>query len=273
MSAKTDEFERRIASCISCGEALPATLPTWMASIGVIPGAIVNRVTRMGASGGKTDIFIEFEQGNPIKISAKLACADYFGNWYSHNRIISEFGEPTFYKLTASCTRWANQWLYSNQASFFIGVSISFGKRSGNTCEEFTSVFDFNDIKTIVAGNGSGNESANCLLISDDVPSSLYDLIQQLRPIDQQTIMSLSHNFKVIYRPINTQTEGTNRGKCTFTQFSPKRRADVLTRISTLNQLQELGAFIEVQPNSLNHNRLAEYLRTEYNLDIAIRRP
>jgi len=85
--------------------------------------------------------------------------------------------------------------------------------------------------------------------------------------------MSLSHNFKVIYRPINTQTEGTNRGKCTFTQFSPKRRADVLTRISTLNQLQELGAFIEVQSNSLNHNRLAEYLRTEYNLDIAIRRP
>lgn len=271
MSARTDEFEHRIASCISCGEALPATLPSWMTSIGVIPGAIVNSVAIMGASGGKTDILIEFEQGQPIKISAKLACADYFGNWYSHGRIINEFGESTFYKLTASCTRWANRWLYSSQASFFIGVSVSFGKRSGNTCEEFTSVFDFNDIKTIVAGNGSGNESANCLLISDDVPSSLHGLIQKLSPIDQQTIMSLSHNFKVIYRPVNTQTEGSNRSKCTFTQFLPKRRADVLTRISTLNQLQELGAFIEVEPDSLNHNRLAGDLRTKYNLDIVIR--
>lgn len=272
MSEKTDKFEDDIVSQINTGDKLPLKIPKWLTDIGVISGATVREAKRLGSLGEKTDILITFETGAPIKISAKLSSADYFGNWYSHKRIISEFGIDAFYKLTQHCTKWANSWVKQPSASFFIGVSVCFGKRTGQTGEEFTSVFSYEDIKKIVAGDGSGDGVANCLLVSDDVPNSLVDLISKIRPIDQHTLMDISSNFKVIYRPINTQTERSNRGKCIYAQYIPNQKLPELTSVLNIQQIRELGQFCEVEPNSLNHNNLAKLLKSQFNIDIPLKK-
>ena len=273
MSAKTDQFEHDIAASIrhslsSYDFHLPSSIPFWMEEIGVRPNARVLSVERIGGSGSKTDILIRLEDSEPIKISAKLSSADYFGNWYSHTRVIEEFGRDAFDRLVEDCTGWANWWKHHPAASLFVGVSICFGKRSGNTSREFTDVFSYQDIVTIVAGYGYGDDVANCLYVSSDVPRNIDDLFRNLKPINEQTILGLSSNFKIAYRPINPMTEGTNRGKCIYTQFRPYRRLPHRTRITQLSELMQLGEFIEVDANSINHNRLLNQLEEDYNIFI-----
>ncbi|CCN71818.1 hypothetical protein [Vibrio nigripulchritudo] len=271
MSKKTDKFERDVASSVTVGESLPNEIPKWMLDIGIKPGAKVTSVDAQGAQGGKTDILIKLSEGSPIKISAKMSSADYFGNWYSHSRILRDFGVRAFENLTKDCTKWANEWVKSPTASFFVGVSICFGKRSGKTAREFTEVFDYKDIVKIVAGTGQGNSVANCLLVSNKVPNNLIDLITKLKPINNEVIQTLSRNFKVVYRPINPKTEGSNRSKCTYTQFRPKRRLNKMTQVDTLDELVKLGRFEVIQPNGLNHNRLIENLKA-FNINIPKKR-
>lgn len=267
MSKKTDKFEKDVAASVNIGDTLPNDIPAWMREIGVKPGAKVTSVQAQGAIGGKTDILIKLSDGSPIKISAKMSSAHYFGNWYSHNRILQDFGVRAFNNLTKDCTQWAKQWAKSPSASFFVGVSICFGKRSGKTAREFTQVFDYQDIVKIVAGTGKGNSVANCLLVSNKVPRDLLDLIQKLQPISNEIIQTISRNFKVVYRPINPKTERSNRGKCTYTQFRPTKRLGKMTKVETLKDLTKLGTFELVAPNGLNHNRLIQNLRT-FNIDI-----
>ncbi len=268
MSAKTDQFERDIVESIKGIEEIPFDIPQWMVDVGIRPGARIIDVEWVGSSGSKTDVLIRLEDSEPIKISAKLSSADYFGNWYSHGRVIEEFGEDAFYRLVSDCTKWSNWWKTNPSASLFVGVSICFGKRSGNTAREFTDVFTYDDIVKIVAGFGSGDHTANCLYVSSKVPRSIDDLFSKLEPIDEDTIVQLSSNFKIAYRPINPMTEGTNRGKAIYTQFRPYQRLSEMTTITELSQLIQLGEYIEVEPNSLNHNRLLNELESDYNIYI-----
>lgn len=267
MSKKTDQFERRIVSSIT-EDCLPSSIPKWMENIGIRPGARILGADCVGSSGSKTDVLIRLEDSEPIKISAKLSSADYFGNWYSHSRVIDEFGEEAFNRLVTDCTDWANQWKHDPAASIFVGVSICFGRRSGNTAREFTDVFRNEDIVKIVAGVGTGNHIANCLYVSSNVPRNIQDLLENLKPIDERTIDQLSSNFKIAYRPINPMTEGSNRGKCIYTQFKPYGRLEEMSKVTNLSELVKLGEYIPVEANSLNHNRLLNELERDYNISI-----
>ena len=270
MSEKTDKFEQDIVRMINNSNItnLPSHLPNWMINEGIVPGAKILKASHIGSSGSKTDVIIQLENSEDIKISAKLSSADYFGNWYSHTRLINEFGDQAFNKLVVSCTNWANEWKHNPAASIFVGVSICFGKRSGNTACEFTDVFDYDDIVKIVAGVGSGDHIANSLYVSSRVPANLNQLLENLAPINEQTILELSSNFKIAFRPINPMTEGTNRGKCIYTQFKPHVKLELPTTVNRLSDLNSLGSYVPVEANSLNHNRLLNELENYWNLII-----
>jgi hypothetical protein len=268
MSKKTDQFEHDLVSSVQNSLSLPNNLPDWLISLGVQPGDEIIEVKRVGSSGSKTDVLIRLQNSPSIKISAKLSSADYFGNWYSHNRVIEEFGEEAFERLVQDCTIWANQWKSNPSASLFAGVSICFGKRSGDTAREFEDVFSYDDIVKIVAGYGEDDLNANCLYVSSKIPTDISDLIRNLKPIDEKVIEELSKNFKVAYRPINPMKEGTNRGKCIYTQFRPFKRLSSKTIVTDLSHLSKLGEFVQVEANSLNHNRLLNILERDYNIYI-----
>lgn len=273
VSIETDLFEQNIVaavtnSLVNTNHRLPVQLPDWLIQLGVRPNAIVQSVSSIGSSGSKTDIIIHCQNSEPIKISAKLSNADYFGNWYSHTRILNEFGEDIFNALTTACTDWANHWKHNTGASMFVGVSVCFGRRSGNTAQEFTDIFSYNDIVKIITGVGIGDEIANCLYVSSQPPNDIEDLIVHLLPINPDTLLDISSNFKVAHRPINPLTERSNRGKCIYTQFQPYGRLATPTVINQLTDLNQLGKYVPVEANSLNHNRLLNTLENEYNIII-----
>ena len=273
MVRKFDKFEDDIAASIEIGDRLPKEIPQWMVDLGVIEEATVINVNKLGSIGGKTDIYIGFDKGESLKISAKLSSADYYGNWYSHKRLIEEFGDDIFKKIVIDCTEWSNKWIMHENASFFIGVSICFGKRSGNTGIEFTDIFSVEDIIKIVAGTGGTNDigSANCLLVEEKVPENITDLISKLRPINSQVIRELARNFKVIYRPINPMTEKSNRGKCIYSRFIPLNKHENILEVNSLEELRMLGSFKGVESDSLNHNRHIKDLKDDFNIIIPVK--
>lgn len=267
MSEASDELEFAIKRAVNSGN-IPSQLPQWLRDLGITPGANIISSERIGGDkNNKTDVIINLGNSNPIKISAKLSNADYFGNWYGHIRFIDEFGEEAFRKLSQDITAWANWWLQQATAPF-VGVSICFGRRSGNTAKEFLEIFNFDDIVKIVAGYGYGDHVANCLYISSNHPNNISDVINNLRPISPDTLENISRNFKVAYRPINPITEGTNRGKNVYTMFQPYERLNQLETVTSPRRLAQLGCFVEVQPNRINHNHVLDWLESEYNIYI-----
>lgn len=266
MSEKSDQFEERLVEQIMVGSVLPERLPSWMIELGVQEGARVKSCVRQGASGGKVDVRVDFDKGEPLLISAKLVNADYYGNWYSHTRVIKEFGEEVFNEITVNFTDWANNtWVKSSSASLFVGVSICFGRRTGKTCTDFFSLLGEEGMRKIVQGDGEGK--ANCLLVSDTVPKNIIHLIDELAPIDSNTLLDLGRNFKIIYRPINPMSEKSNRGKCVYTQFKAAKKLSSATIITSLTELMKYGSFFPVTSNSLNHNRVLDSLES-YNIFI-----
>ena len=270
MSTTTDNFERELTSIISnfSGKSLPSNIPSWVQTLGITTTNHIVKAERIGSSGYKTDIVVHFDNNSVLKISAKMSSADYFGNWYSHTRVLEEFGSNIFTKLTRDCTQWANDWINHKNASLFVGVSVCFGKRIGDTSRDFSAVFNSNDIIKIVAGTGKGLETTNCLYSTSDLPNSIEHLFTILKPINASTISALSKDFKIAYRPINPMTEGSNRGKCVYTQFIPHESLLSPTKITTLTELNALGKFEIVSENSLNHNRVLNGLRDNFNIDI-----
>jgi len=75
---------------------------------GIIPSDLIINSNRIGAKSqtNKTDVLIKLKNSPPLKISAKLSNADYFGNWYGHRRFINEFGNDAFTKMTIKVTEW-----------------------------------------------------------------------------------------------------------------------------------------------------------------------
>ena len=269
MSKKSDLLEQNIANLAHNYTNLPLNIPSWMNELGIVPGSQIISSKRIGAENknNKTDILITLKDSVNIKISAKLSSADYFGNWYGHLRFLDEFGEETFYKLTKDATKWANWWITQTDAPF-VGVSICFGRRSGNTARRFLDIFSPQDILSIVKGfESDGNDStANCMYISSKAPSSLEELLDNLVPITLETIEQAVGEFMIAYRPINPITEGTNRGKNVYTQFVPYKKLDNLTEIISPKEIETLGEFKVAEPNRLNHNHILNKLESEYNI-------
>ena len=223
----------------------------------------------------KTDVLVVFDDGKKLKISIKKDNADYYGNWYTHQRIEDEFGKGSLNRLIEETTKWANKWIDQDSSSFFLGVSINFGNRSGNTFMEFNEVFNEADIRSIVQGNDLEQDtSANTLLITNGSINSVDDIVSLLAIFDKELLNSLFGDIKIVFRPINPMTEGSNRGKQTYTKFVPYKRFEQETYISTKDELKEYGCFEPVETEKeykLNHNRLIAQLKEEYNILINVK--
>lgn len=274
MSKASEDLEKAIAKTAKCGSSLPKNIPEWMQKLGVIPEDIITESVKVGnnSSNNKTDVLIKFQISPPLKISAKLSNAGYFGNWYGHERFMSEFGRTVFDKLTAKTTLWANEWANKAKASLFVGVSVSFGERTGDTFIPFLDIFDsLEDLKKIICGVGDGDKVANCLYVSDEHPKSLEEMIERLAPIDLEKIQELSEDIKVVFRPINPFTEASNRGKNVYTKFKPDQPLEEITDIKTIKDLMKFGKFTTVFPNGLNHNHILDTLQADYKIRIPLR--
>nr|DAF63477.1 MAG TPA: hypothetical protein [Siphoviridae sp. ctgmM3] len=271
MSKASDSFENEIVTMVSehIGESLPSTLPDWMLKEGIIPGAKIVSVDGIGSKNkdNKTDVIIKLGEGEPIKISAKLRNADYFGNWYGHKRFIAEFKTAAFERMTKASTIWANEWAKTATAPY-VGVSICFGRRSGKTGQDFLDIFTNEDILTVARGFGSGDHVANCMYISNNSAKTIQSLINNIEEITTESVNAATENFKVAYRPINPITEGTNRGKNVYTRFKPYQKLATKTEICNPKELFKLGEFVEVEPDALNHNHILDDLEANYNIVI-----
>ena len=269
MSKISEQLEQELVSLVEqyIGERLPYILPRWLINEGVLPGAKIIGVDGIGSKSrlNKTDVLISLENSEPIKISAKLANADYFGNWYSHNRFKDEFGLEAFDRMTKASTDFANYWAKTAVAPF-VGVSICFGKRSGRTGQDFTDIFTTEDILTVARGFGNGIATANSMYIANYVPRSIEELIDCLQEISITSVNEATENFKVVHRPINPMTEGTNRGKNVYTRFQPYEALSEPRIITNPKILFSLGKFVQVEPNGLNHNHILNDLEQNYNI-------
>lgn len=240
-----------------------------MVELGIQPNAPILSSKGIGSKNknNKTDILVSLGSSTDLKISAKLSSADYFGNWYGHKRFLEEFGEETFDRLSDAITNWANWWINQPAAFPFVGVSICFGRRSGNTAIPFLDIFSPQDVLSVVRGYGAETDAtANCMYISNTPPSSIEELIHNLRPINQETIADATGEFMIACRPINPMTEGTNRGKNVYTAFKPFQPLGSMTQITTTKQLAELGSFVTVNPTRLNHNHILNCLERDFNI-------
>lgn len=72
----------------------------------------------------------------------------------------------------------------------------------------------------------------------------------------------------IAYRPINPMTEKSNRGKNVYTQFKPVSRLQEPIIIKSIEDLRNLGHFVTVEPDALNHNHILNNLEKEYNIII-----
>ena len=269
MSKVSDLLEQELVTLVEdyIGQRIPYDLPQWLIDEGVRPGAKIVAVDGIGSKSrlNKTDVLIILESSSPIKISAKLANADYFGNWYSHKRFLDEFGFEAFERMTKASTAFANRWAETAIAPF-VGVSICFGKRTGLTGQDFTDIFTSRDILTVARGFGVGDSTANCMYIADYVPRTIEELVDCLQEISIETVNEATENFKVAHRPINPITEGTNRGKNVYTRFQPYKRLPEPTVIREPDILFSLGRFVTVEPDGLNHNHILNDLEERYNI-------
>lgn len=270
MVKKYAQFESDLTRAVNnfSGDSLPMYLPSWMLNNGIVPGSEIESATDIGplSSKNKTDILVKLRNSEPLKISVKMQNADYMGNWYTHSRIIEEFGQKVFDKITTAVTHWSNE--YSHDFDWenkpFVGVSVSFGKRSGKTCIPLKDILSESECNRIVtamgAGIGSGFGVANALYYSDDIPTNISQLINSLEEMNYDNITKFTGDFKLILRPINPMTEGSNRGKNVFSQFVPYNSLETKTKITTMSELNKLGTFEKVEPNQLNHNRVLNRL-------------
>jgi len=130
------------------------------------------------------------------------------------------------------------------------------------------------DIIAIIQGNFSNKKlNANATYISSIIPKNLNELFQYLKPINITEIKksNIFNEMKIIYRPINPQTEKSNRGKCIYTKYIPNHKFKNPTILNTNSTLAKFGKFYPVNSDSLNHNRLIKQLETEYNVIIPIK--
>ncbi|QDZ41360.1 hypothetical protein FRE64_16275 [Euhalothece natronophila Z-M001] len=271
MPTNAETLELAIRDTASIGTQLPQILPNWMVNLGIIPKDTITNAQRIGSKDQtyKTDVIIHFQQSPALKISAKLSNAGYYGNWYGHKRLIKEFGHEIFQSITDQTTKWANQWINNPNANLFVGVSISFGERTGNTFIDFLEVFDgIQELKKVIAGSGEGEGVANSLYISSEIPQSLDDLLNKLKPIDQKILETKAQEIKIVFRPVNPKTEKSNRGKNVYTRFQPTKPLNNKKEIQSIEELRKLGNFVTVEPNSINHNHILDDLRDNYQIII-----
>lgn len=269
MSEASDALEKELESMLlkHVGELIPKNIPDWLENEGITPGSKLIGAKRIGGKNVKTDVIAKLEHGEPIKISAKLSNAHYFGNWYGHTRFVSEFSEESFNKMTIAATKWANDYCKHYKRPF-VGVSINFGKRSGATAQRFSDILTPQDVITIAKGYGGGDETANCLYVSTKAASNISQLINNLVEINEENINELADDLKIVYRTVDPRTEKSNLSKNSYTKFVPYERSKEKIIIENGPDLFKLGKFETVEPDRTNHNSILNELDTKFNIVI-----
>lgn len=223
----------------------------------------------------KTDVLVELKDGIKLKLSLKKGNAHYYGNWYTHQRLLEEFDGNSLNRLSERTTLWANNWIKNPNSSFFIGVSINFGYRTGNTFINFNDVYSREDIRTIVQGFDKNSDlSANLLLNTDTNINNIDDIFKSCHLFTNELLDELFEDIKIIFRPVNPHTEGSNRGKQIYTKYVPNIVFDRPTVLSTKEDLIRFGRYVNIvlpENFKLNHNLHIKYLRKQYNVIINVK--
>jgi len=263
-SKKSDAHEKTIAKAFR-GLSLPNKLPKWMIDYGFVPGAKVVKSRQTGGSGIKPDIIVTFDQGPSLRISAKMSNADFFGNWYPKHKVRSDLGDELVKPLSDATMEFVKK--FKGRGDPFVGVSISFGKRSGQTAKKFTDLFPVGLIKRVVAGGSPDAEvNANSLYATSDVPSTIGALINSLEPISDSVIKKLSKNFNIIFRPVYTGSNRSNMSKPTWVQAVPKEKLSQPTEIKTQEELMRVAQWTATPLDSdISHNKVKALLK-KYNI-------
>lgn len=273
MPKKAEKLEKELEALgkRNIGKSLPASIPDWMIREGILAGTVIESAERKGQKNSKTDVLIKIKDSVPIKISAKLNNADYFGNWYGHRRFLKEFGIDTFESLSQQVTEWANARMKKEGIDLFVGVCISFGGRTGDTGFAFADIFQSEHVLTVAKGTGNDEECANALFVDDTCPEDINGLIMSLQEINITNIENAVKEFKVILRPVNPMTNNTNNSKCIYTRFQPYERLPQMTVVNSMHELRKLGEFVPIDCTvsyKLTTNRLLEILEDCFNIKI-----
>ncbi len=278
MNRKFDVYEHKLANTFDNfkGERIPTDIPKWLKNLDVKPGHKIICAKDIGSKDpkNKTDILVQIEKSAPLKISVKMSNADMFGNWYSHERMLDDFNINVFNKFSKEATKWANHQLFDSndwENKPFVGVSVTFGRRSGQTGIDYKKICSDKDIVTLATGNPldeSDDNVANTLYVSDHLPLTLSEAFNNLQEITASNILNmLGGDFKFILRPINPQSEKSNRAKNIYTKFELDKES-VPTEPVTITKMSELkkyGHFVPVLPHlkrpKLTHNFVLKELR------------
>jgi hypothetical protein len=273
-SPQSEKHEQDIADSFK-GQTLPDKLPKWMSELGIVPGAKVVSSKKIGTGGAKPDVVVEFSVGESLRISAKMSNADYFGNWYTKGRTAQDLSPDLIQPLISATLNFATTYR-PKMMQTYVGISISFGKRSGQTGKKFTDIFDASLIKYIIAGNNPlGKKNANCLYTTSTVPSNIEKVIENLQPVSDSVVKKLSQNFYVVFRPVFTPTNRTNMSKQTWvklqaikplsnptlferqedllkvTEWVPTREDEIITHNGVVNELKKNNIYLHVKGKNL----------------------
>lgn len=286
MVKKSKELEKAVADKINVlsGQSLPDTLPDWMIKEGIKPCAEIIRATDIGDAShdNKTDVLVELKDSIPIKISVKMSTADYWGNWYGHKKFVHSFGVKAFDNLTKATTEWANEVMAGDDwdSKPFVGVSISFGKRSGQTKLKFEKILSKEDMLKVIRGEKNEKHpeaEANALLITSEVSiNTPSDLVDALEELSVDNVYAHTSRFYIIFRPVNPKTSVSDRGKNTYTRFVPYKKLDHMTVVTRMSELRKYGHFETVEPqlgrHKMTHNFVLDDLEKNYNIKL-LRKP
>jgi len=258
-SPASEKHESDIAAAFK-GKSLPESLPKWMILLGIIPGAKVVSTEKVGQGGSKTDVVIKFDKGEPLKISAKMSNADYFGNWYTKAK--EEISAQIVPMIADATLAFALKYTPKMEGTF-VGVSVSFGKRSGQTGKKFSELFDISLIKNVVAGNNpNGARNANCLYTTTTVPKDINKLLANIKPVSDSVVKELSQNFFLIFRPVFTATNKTNMSKQAWAKLRPIKKLKKPTLFKTQKELLRVTEWVATgRDETITHNTVVSELK------------
>jgi len=213
-----------------------------MKNIGVVPGAQIISSKKVGGSGKKPDIVVTFAEGNSLRISAKMSNADFFENWPKKAKIEKLFGKEILERIKSSSLEFAKSYKPNPAYGPYVGISIAFGKRKGQTQISFAKcVGGIKQAMYLIAGGDINNENnANCLLKQTSVPHNINDLIKSLLPINNKTIGDLIKDFSVIFRPVYIWGNNSNLSKDTYCRVFANKKLSEPTLIKSQDELMKV---------------------------------
>jgi hypothetical protein len=252
-TSKSDEHEQNIADAF-INKTLPDHLPKWMIDLGIKSGAKVIKSKNIGSNIHKSDVIVDFNIGESLRISAKMSNADFFGNWYWHEKVRDDLGEEFIDPITNAALSFAKSIesgkYRSKKNEPILGIAISFGKRAGKTGIDFAELISSKKILNIIVGsNPNDKKNANCLYATTDVPNDINKLINSLSPLSETTVEKLLRNFKIIFRIIYSDSGNVQLKKPLWIMLKLKDRRtnDKLFVVNNFEKIKKYSEFVPIE--------------------------